>query len=262
MGRPRRRTRPSVTLFPFLSILACVMGTLILVITASATSQVASGGIDLERFEQLEAQIDADRRRLAELSALQEELAALAAGLERESAREQTLGAELHTRRDALAGDRPRRDALRADEARVAGLEGELVPLRAENARLREALERRGRARGAGRIRIRPSGSGLGLEPHFVECRPEGIVLYEGLDRTRREIPAHRVASSPAYARFLRETLFRSNASVIFLIREGGVGTCDEARPLAQRHRVRFGEIPLVGSGELDFGGLRDGGAS
>ena len=65
MARPRRRTRPSVTLFPFLSILACVMGTLILVITASATSQVASGGIDLERSEQLEAQIDADRRRLA-----------------------------------------------------------------------------------------------------------------------------------------------------------------------------------------------------
>jgi hypothetical protein len=262
MARPRRRTRLSVSLFPFLSILACVMGTLILLITASATSQVASGGIDLERYEQLEQEIEANRRRLAELSGLSEELSDLAASLDEARAREQKLAARREELHDVLSKSVPQREALRADEARVARLERELEPLRAENTRLRGELAEREAKRGEGKIRIRPSGSGLGLEPHFVECRPEGIVLYEGLGHERREIPAHLVQSSPEYARFLRDALFRSNASVIFLIREGGVETYDEARPLAQRHRVRFGEIPLVGSGELDFGALRGGGAS
>jgi len=262
MARSRRRTRLSVSLFPFLSILACVMGTLILLITASATSQVASGGIDLERYEQLEQQIETDRRRMAELSGLSDELSSLAAGLDEARAREQKLSKEHQELADVLSKTGPQRESLRADEARVARLERELEPLRSGNAHLRDELGQRDAQRGEGKIRIRPSGSGLGLEPHFVECRPEGIVLYEGLGRERREIPAHLVQSSPEYARFLRNALFRSNASVIFLIREGGVDTCGEARPLALRHRVRFGEIPLVGGGELDFGALRGGGAS
>lgn len=262
MARPRRRSRLSLSLFPFLSILACLMGTLILLITASATSQVASGGIDLERYEQLEQEIEANRRRLAELSGLSEELSGLATRLDEARDRERELTAQREELDEMMSSAGPQREALRADEARVASLERELEPLRAENARLREELGKREAKRGEGKIRIRPSGSGLGLEPHFVECRPEGIVLYEDFGRERREIPAHLVQSSPEFSRFLRNALFRSNASVIFLIREGGVETYDEARPLARRHRVRFGEIPLVGSGELDFRALWGGGAS
>ncbi|MGH0033099.1 MAG: hypothetical protein ACQGVC_25190 [Myxococcota bacterium] len=256
MARPRRRTRPSVSLFPFLSILACVIGTLILVITASATSQVASGGIDLESYERLEAEIVEGRRRLAELQGLSTELDDLARSLAAERERRDALARERDALAGALARNVPDREALADDEARVAALERELAPLQRTNGEKREELARRRALQAEAPIRIQPSGSGLGLDPHFVECRSEGIVLYVGETREARPIPTHLVRASPEYARFLREVLFRSNASVIFLIREGGVESYRRARPVADRHRVRSGEMPIVGEGPLDFSPL------
>ena len=40
MGRRKKRGDPSVTLFPFLSVLACVIGVLTLMITALAIGQM------------------------------------------------------------------------------------------------------------------------------------------------------------------------------------------------------------------------------
>lgn len=252
MARPRRRTRPGVSLFPFLSVLACVMGTLVLLITASATSQVAAGAIDVERFEELQAQIGSRREQLARLSGLEEELRGLSTELEQARAREERLREQSEALGEESAGLASAREALREAESRTAKLESQLEPLRAANARTRQAVEER-EAAAVAPIAVRPAGSGLGLEPHFVECRPEELVLYEGLGRTPRAIPRTLVAGSPEYSRFLRDVLFRSNASVIFLIREGGAGTCEAARRQARQHRVRFGEMPLVGDGPLDF---------
>jgi len=253
MARPRRRTRPTISLFPFLSVLACVIGTLVLVITATATSQVAAGGLDFERYEHLEEEIDTNRRRLAELSGLASELEALESNLANARERAGTLEQETAALREAIVSHAPLRDALEQRETELRKLEKELAPLAAASARAEEKLAERRRKVGSARIRLKPAGSRYGLDPHFVECRPEGIVVYEGLERRPRPIATHRITSSAEYRRFLRAAVFRTNATVVFLIRRGGVDACEWARGVARRHRVRHGEIPLSSDGPLDF---------
>ena len=53
-----------------------------------------------------------------------------------------------------------------------------------------------------------------------------------------------------------RAAVFRTNATVIFLIRQGGVDACEWAGRVARQHRLRHGEIPLVGAGALDFSAM------
>jgi len=251
--RPRKRTRLAVSLFPFLSVLACVIGTLVLLITATATSQVAAGGLDIERYENLEREIDENRRRLAELSGLESEIEELTASLEETRARARELEREGAAAREALTRHEPLRAALREDETRLRELEGELAPLtEAAEARAKAAAEQRKRLSNA-RIRLRSSGSGYGLDPHFVECRPEGIVYYEGLERRPVAVPTHHVGASAGYRRFLRAAVYRTNASVIFLIREGGVDACTWAKRVARQHHLRSGQLPLIGDGPIDF---------
>ena len=57
MARPRRRSRTTPSLFPFLSVIACIIGALTLILAASAVGQMATGTIDLERYERLEEEI-------------------------------------------------------------------------------------------------------------------------------------------------------------------------------------------------------------
>ena len=82
MARPRKRRRPQVSLFPFLSVLACVIGALTLLIAATAVGRVASDAVDLELYERLEREIAQGRRRLAELSALVDNVETLGAEID------------------------------------------------------------------------------------------------------------------------------------------------------------------------------------
>lgn len=259
MARPRRRTRPSISLFPFLSVLACVIGTLTLVITATATSQVASGAVDLERYERLEQEIETNRRQLAALEGLSSEVETLAQDVDAARERAERLERERRAAQQALARNAPLREALRTEEERLAALERELSPLRAARERAQDALEARRQALARAKIRIQPAGSGYGLDPYFVECRPEGIVYYAGVRHTPEAVPTHRIASSAGFTRFLRAASFRPHASVVFLIREGGVDACEWARGVVVQHRLRHGEIPLVGDGPLDFSAVEGG---
>jgi hypothetical protein len=238
-------------------VLACVIGTLVLLITATATSQVASGGVDLERYEHLEQEIEANRKRLAEFSAVASELEELASKLEETHARGIALEHEGAAVREAIAQHAPLLAALREDESRVWELERELAPHAEASASGEKALAaRKKRLLSSARIRLKPSGSGYGLDPHFVECRPEGIIYYEGLERRGVEVPTHHIAGSAGYRRFLRAAVFRTNASVIFLIRQGGVDACEWAGRVARQHRLRSGRMPLVGAGALDFSAM------
>jgi chromosome segregation ATPase len=81
MARTNRKSSPSITLFPFLSILACVMGTLTLIIYGVALGQTPDpngSGASPEDYQQVSA-------RIAEITAEIEHLEAMiAAALERE----------------------------------------------------------------------------------------------------------------------------------------------------------------------------------
>lgn len=259
MARPRRRTRPSVSLFPFLSVLACVIGVLTLLIAATAIGQIATDAIDLELYENLEREIASGRRRLAELTGLQQEIARLDEELIGARSDHDALARDRETARNALEQSAPLRRRLLEVDERVASLERELESIDDSLEKSREEIARLHAARTQAPIVVRPSGSGHGLEPHFAECREDGLVIYEGRERRATEIPTHRIATSAEYRRFLRRVRFRDGATVIFLIRSGGVPAFESAARQAATSGVRHGEIPLPGDGELDFSELPPG---
>ena len=175
MARARHRKRTEISLFPFLSVLACTIGTLTLIITATATSQVAAGGIDIERYEQLEREIAEGRLELAAIEDLQQDLSELDSSLAGARERTAALTSQRAALGDPLAADAPQVQALRDSASRIEGLEAELATLQKQAAKQRGELDERRRKLANAPIRIRPSGSGWGLVPQFIECDETGI---------------------------------------------------------------------------------------
>jgi len=253
MARARRRSRTEISLFPFLSVLACTIGALTLIITATATSQVAAGGIDIEHYERLEREIGAGRLELAAFELLEREEAELEVRLEQARQRADALAGERAALGEALSPDDPLNQALRNGETRVETLERELDELAASSETLRGEIDERRKRLANAPIRIRPSGSGFGLVPRFVECRRDGIVLYESPDWQGRRIPTVLAATSPELTRFLQRAKFQQAGTVVLLVREGGVTAHDVVSARADRLGVRSGRMPVAGDGPLDF---------
>lgn len=253
MARARRRAQTSVSLFPFLSVLACVIGALTLLITASAIGQVATDTVDLEHYQKLERSIAQDRERLAALSALAVELERVDGALLRGRDDKRRMGDAWRHARHQLQASAPLREELRIASVELHRSEAQLEDV---EMRLREReteIERARNARAQSPILISPTGSGYGLDPHFAECRAEGLVLYEGPDRRPSDVSAQQLTTSALVRRFLRRVRGREAATLVFLIRPGGVHVCDDARRMAAEMRIVSGEIPVPADGSLDF---------
>lgn len=252
MARARRRNRTEPSLFPFLSILACVIGALALLITSQAVGQIAAPAVDVDRYEGLEARIERDRQALAGLRTLAEEVAALEAEISEARAEQQRLEAELGP--DISTGA-PLRARLEEIGSRNSALERELELL-AEGARERASELEAREARPEAAVRVRPSGSGKGLSPYFVECRRQGLRLHTQTHTI--DVPAHRISTSAEFRRFVRSVAQRDKATVIFLIRPGGVAAREVALRSIREARLRTAEIPVPGDGPLDLSAFED----
>ena len=247
MARARRRTRPEPSNFPFLSILACVMGTLALLITSMAIGMVAEETVDVDRYEALQARIDRDRLALASLETLAGEVETLLAELSAARAEAEALQAQLGSDPETTAPLRERLDLL---AQRRSALERELALL-ARGARERSSeLDARRESQSAP-FKVRPSGSGKGLVPYFVESRPTGLVLHTA--RGLVEVPAHRIATSANFRNFVRGVAQLPNAEILFLIRPGGVAPHEIALKSIRERRLRTAEIPIPGDAPLDL---------
>jgi hypothetical protein len=251
-SRPRRRDFDS-SLFPFLSVLACVIGTLTLLIAALALGQVAQDLLDA-RDESAE-QVDLSTERAA--------LRKLAAKLEREERLAQerdAAAAELRALGIRPEESEPRRRQqveARLSAARlarlVAKLEAEAADVESAIGGARIALVGERPGKDAGPIRILPEGSARPLLPFFVECRKEGFRVYHK-DLKRSFYLSRGVREDvEAFRTYLQRVRSVRNGTVIFLIRPDGVVSYRWAAFQTGRAYVRHAKLPLPGQGELEF---------
>ena len=247
MARARRRTRPEPSNFPFLSILACVMGTLALLITSMAVGMVAEEAVDVDRYEALRARIDRDRLALGRLQSLAGEVETLEAELSAARAQREALEEQLGSDPDTTAPLRERLDLL---ARRKSSLERELALL-ADRARDRSSALDARRESAKVPFKVRPSGSGKGLVPYFIECRREGLRLHTA--RGLVDVPAHRISTSADFRNFVRGVAQLPNAEILFLIRPGGVAPHEIALKSIRERRLRTAEIPIPGDAPLDL---------
>jgi anion-transporting ArsA/GET3 family ATPase len=246
-----------VELFPFLSILACIIGSLFLMITGIALGQMgqknddeaierAKEFLDLQRkMKQRDEsarraldELEAARRRLAELKKLLEELA------------------RLKTVKDPAAELAALKARLLAEQAALDTQIADLLKRHADytnlTARLKTEIDRRNAVPTDSLLRIQPTGGGSleGLKPLFAEATRTELVLHR--DPMTR-IPAAQVTNNADYAAWLQQTIDNPTSLLVLLVRTNGVGVYSLAKRAADARGARYGKLPLLGDGTIDL---------
>lgn len=256
MARKSNREHLAVSLFPFLSILACVIGVLTLMITALALGQIgekAANQAEIDRAEEFvrlqkeSAQLSprVEHMRAALIKGKQLETQAQRIAREREELEKQkkqtqmpaVSGEELAKQAAALAAANEKMDA------ELKELLEDLAPLREEVAKIPDKDEQ-------GRITVRPGGSGTNLKPVFVECAETGIVIHE----TQAMVVLRAgMETNAGFLAVLDRVSEADDVTIIFLVRPKGIATYNQARLIARTRHARNGKLPLPGDGPIDL---------
>jgi hypothetical protein len=278
MARRRGGEDEGVSLFPFLSIIACVIGVLTLLISTLSLAQMGTEDVaSLEQYEkikqeleELQAEIERLKGQLGEealqrANAMDERQRALAAARERlDQLLKQIIAlrqllAELEQQTKKTESGAPKdatdatvmRDELATLKSRMEQLEEDLTGQKEQLAQLEKELEKRNKPPEEAEVSVLPSGSGLGFEPLFVECAGGSVVIHQG-DQPQR-IRAADLGQDEDFLRLLAMVAASEKKSIVFLLRDNGLGTYRTAGGLADMHEARHGKLPVIGQGRLDL---------
>jgi len=258
----RRRDDLAISLFPFLSVLACVIGTLTLLLAALAVGSMGGGSLEQvrlsERFQGLQALLTGGRAELERIEA-QIHLLERDADAEAELGRRLSgLGLSLDISLDDLTAVADLRRRARELEEQKQEVERDHDRLAAKLKDEQETIEEREALQRDVSIIIDPSGLGRDRRPYLVECRGDFLQIHSAKGDWSYPIPRHEILNSEQLKKFLRRVKAIHNGIVIFLIRPDGVWSYNDAEVVATGLRVRHAKLPLPGQGKLDFSRFRE----
>lgn len=267
MGRRPATDDNDVSLFPFLSILACVIGVLTLMISALALMQMDDDVVvRAEEYDSTIAELD---RQRASHSALERQLADRRDQLDSEvSSKQKTLvarQAEIKKIQNQYSLATKKRDEILAamdpgkvlEQEPLAELEKEWAGLKEQAAQLSLALEEKKGPPKEAEVTVVPGGSGRGIKPFFVECTQNGVVLHQAGASVM--VRPGNIEKSPPFLKLLDRVAGAEKAKVIFLIRPDGVPTWWRAKRLADSLEVPNGKLPVIGQGNLNLEQVQGG---
>lgn len=262
MGR-RKSSGGGVSLFPFLSILCCLIGLLTLMIKIISDLKALERGKDQVAIERaLENQ-----RIQKEIAKKKEELAKLRKELENKGAATVEMR-ELEDKRivlrrelDKTQTDPAETDALlqRRIEAliqQIAALKKERPPLDARIAELAKELEQRkidANAK-APPVIVQPRGIGAGdANLWFIECEGAGLVIRKK-DGGRVSVSKASITTEPTLAEFLNEAKSDRKSLILFLLRTDGNESYNLAAGWAEHQfGLRTAKLPIPNKGDIDL---------
>ena len=184
--KKKKKNDLQVSLFPFLSILACVLGILTLMITAIVIAQIDPEAITEKVVTAYEEDVDFQAKideQKAVIDKIKEEIKSLRANPEKklDPKRKDKLQVEifsLEEKRKKILADNKQAAALKATSLKmteeVAKLTRDLLKAEDEWELMKDPSK-------FATMVVKQSGSGAGgdLEPTFIECRSEGLKVYE-----------------------------------------------------------------------------------
>ncbi|MBK7947644.1 MAG: hypothetical protein IPK00_02615 [Deltaproteobacteria bacterium] len=255
------RDEVRVSLFPFMSVLACTIGALILLLASLSLSAVAprdaaprnpppSGDGAAKSAGPSRVAPRAGKPEQAALSTVESLLARVDRALAAESEDGPLPLAALEER--LAASGRSRR--LAAD---LAALEAARAKLEKERETVETSVEVLESRRETLPILIDPTGLSRHLNPWFVECDAGGATAHRASDGTRVFLPRDELSASLDYGRYLRRLRAMPGVLLVLLIRPDGLQTAGIAARVAEAAGVRVATLPLPGTGELDWSLLR-----
>ncbi len=257
----RKRDNLAVSLFPFLSILACVIGVLTLAITGLAISSLDNKGDNPEEVERAEQYVAANKQidsLTASIEQLKQDIAQAQATQGENGALQKRL-ARLQDQKKALD---EKKQTLADLEARQAALNQQLTDntkqlqtLQTRTVAAKTQLDDLTKEPGDPSVTILPGGSGVNLKPTFIECARTGVVLHDG---TGRKIATGKLRTDLRFIALLDKIAQQDKATIVFLVRPDGVSSYYTARSVARSRYCRNGKLPVPGQGPIDLSVFAD----
>lgn len=257
-----------ISLFPFMSILVCLIGGLTLMIAGLTVGQMnqeqSQEEIDrYRRYKEIEAELQKHAQDLQDLR----KLIAQAEKLREQSKLAVAEVAVLEKKqKDAVeqAGAQEHRELLAEANRlrkRIAELQPEPAQLQAVIDDLKKQIEKANAGPEEAVVQIRSGGSGVDIAPAFVECTGTGVVVHEGPEPLRIRTGDLNKPDGD-FHKLLDRVAGTENGQVIFLVRPDAVGTYNAARQVARTHYgpngyCKNGKLPVPTQGQLDLSQFR-----
>lgn len=268
MPRRNKSKEQPVSLFPFLSVLACVIGVLSLLIAAIALGQVNPESIektrkDLELQKQradeyarlLEKKVTLRKKR-DELKKLETDTEDLEQQIEEARRKKQELEKKLEEKTGEIARKNSRAATLSAAYRKlkqdIEELKKKLDEIRKEIKELETELKKRKEAPKPASVKIKPGGTGRGLKPTFVECAGHSLVLLEHPEKKR--VRREKIEEDPDFTKLVETVAAQNKGTILFLVRPSGIWTYHLASRYARQQRCHNGKLPVPGEGAIDLG--------
>lgn len=272
MARRPPPDEDDVSLFPFLSIVASIIGVLTLMIASVTLGQMNQGDnkeivANAQEMQQIKKELDESEEAIRELS-LQ---------LDADQARLLKEGGQ---RREELVKSRAELDALlkeltatqkKAAEQKtikivipelpegqretVADMQAQLGSVKERLAVLTKDLNAKKAPSQEAEVSVLPSGSGLNITPSFIECQRDAIVLHTEAEPLL--VRTAEAAANPKFVGLLEKVANGRDTAIIFLVRSDGLDTYRTVKALCDANEVRNGKLPVVGQGRLDLSHFR-----
>ncbi len=267
MGR-RKNEGETISLFPFMSILVCLIGSLTLMIAIQLGGQANSeqSKEEIERYEkytelkammeQNQAELESLKKLLSDAERAQAEIrlaASEAAALEKKQKDElNRVGAAGY---EKLLAESAR---LRA---RLTEIEADPTKLQKTVEELQKEVQRRKAGPEEAIVQIRPGGTGLDIVPTFVECAAGSVLIHEGKEPQRIRT-ADLNKEDGDFHKLLDRVAGTPKGQIILLVRPDGVGTFNVARDAARTHfgpngYCKTGKLPVPSQGKIDLNVFR-----
>jgi hypothetical protein len=263
MARRPRDNDDDVSLFPFLSIIACVIGVLTMMISTLALAQMDTKDVAvIEAHENVSREVKNAETQVAGLqSILDEKLGPDAARIRAEKAASDKELAELVAEFEKIKKELEEQKKVKvvipkldpAQRETVASMQTQLADLTEQLAVLKKDLADRKEA-SESKVSILPGGSGVNFNPHFVECSADSIVLHS-MNPPKR-IRAASMVTDKDFLALLGRVANGPNDSMVFLLRSDALGTYYAARKICNDRNIRNGKLPVVGAGRIDLSGF------
>lgn len=268
MARKRKDTGTSVNLFPFLSILVCIIGCLTLIIVVlNLIAMTKTEGREPEEVERarefalLKQAEEEDQKQYDELRALVDALVRMNQDL---LAKRQKLALLKEMLESAEKIDASREELI----AKFQLLSQTNVRLVSDQERLAMEIEELAKELAQRQVppdppalQVRPSGSGANTQPFFVEVADAMLLIHHSLTEPPVEVPAGSVEISEEFRQLLDTVASRPFHTLILLVRgsEGAVANLAKVNSTVTAFNERTGagiipgRLPLPGEGKVDL---------
>lgn len=261
----RNRSGGEMSLFPFLSILVCLIGVLTLMIVGVSIAQMDTPDIDelLKNQDKMEkvvkelSELDKKRAELQQFikmaQAIKNELYDALKKLKKfESLKDKAANQEkLKARSIELLAE------IQRLETRIKQLTSELKELQKQIDKLEKELAKR-KVKPVSVVQIQPSGAkdlrNGKIKPTFVECAREGLRIHDPDPEKSVFVTSRDMRNDKKeFMLLLKENEDKANRMIIFLVRSDAIRIFDTAKNLANQNFAKNSRLPIVGQGTVDL---------